>query len=133
AGLLPPVQFLPVIEGHPVAVELGEWVIDSALAEMERWRTEGLAIPDRVNIAAQQLKKVGLVERLSALLAAHPSIPPSRLELEVLESSALEDVALVSQVIRDCKKLGVSFALDDFGTGYSSLSYLKRLPVDVLK
>jgi diguanylate cyclase (GGDEF)-like protein/PAS domain S-box-containing protein len=133
AGLLPPVQFLPVIEGHPIAVELGEWVIDSALAEMERWRAEGLEIPVSVNIAAQQLQKVGFVERLSALLAAHPSIPPSRLELEVLESSALEDVALVSQVIRDCKKLGVSFALDDFGTGYSSLSYLKRLPVDVLK
>jgi diguanylate cyclase (GGDEF)-like protein/PAS domain S-box-containing protein len=133
AGLLPPVQFLPIIEGHPIAVDLGEWVIGSALDEMERWRAEGLDIPVSVNIAAQQLQKAGFVERLSAILSAHPQIPPSRLELEVLESSALEDVTFVSQVIRDCKKLGVSFALDDFGTGYSSLSYLKRLPVDVLK
>ncbi len=133
AGLLSPAQFLPIVEGHPIAVELGEWVIDSALCEMERWRAEGLEIPVSVNVAAQQLQKVGFVESLSALLAAHPSISPSSLELEVLESSALEDVALVSQVIRDCNKLGVSFALDDFGTGYSSLSYLKRLPVDVLK
>ena len=132
-GLLSPAQFLPIVEGHPIAIELGEWVIDSSLCELERWRAEGLEIPVSVNIGAQQLQKVGFVESLSALLAAHPGIPPSSLELEVLESSALEDVALVSQVIRDCKKLGVSFALDDFGTGYSSLSYLKRLPVDVLK
>ena len=67
------------------------------------------------------------------MLAAHPAIDPGRLEIEVLESSALPDMSQVSQVIHTCGKLGVSFALDDFGTGYSSLAFLKRLPVDVLK
>ena len=67
------------------------------------------------------------------MLCAHPTIDPARLEIEVLESSALTDMSQVSQVIHNCGKLGVSFALDDFGTGYSSLAFLKRLPVDVLK
>jgi diguanylate cyclase (GGDEF)-like protein/PAS domain S-box-containing protein len=132
-GLLPPIEFLPVVEGHPLVVEIGEWVIDNALTQMERWHAEGLDLPVSVNISAQQLQQANFVERLSALLVAHPGIDPSCLEIEVLESSALLDVSQVSQVIHDCGRLGVSFALDDFGTGYSSLSYLKRLPVDVLK
>jgi hypothetical protein len=86
-----------------------------------------------VNVDGLQLQEPRFVERLKELLAQHPDVQPSKLELEVLESSAFQDIAQVSEVIRACRKLGVSFALDDFGTGYSSLSYLKRLPVDVLK
>ncbi len=108
-------------------------MIGSALAHMERWREEGLDIPVSVNIDALQLQEPRFVDRLKELLATHPEIQPSKLEFEVLESSAFQDLAQVSDVIRACSKLGVSFALDDFGTGYSSLSYLKRLPVDVLK
>ena len=67
------------------------------------------------------------------MLAAHPQVRPADLELEVLETSALEDLAQVSQVIEACREIGVQFALDDFGTGYSSLTYLKRLPVAQLK
>ena len=74
-----------------------------------------------------------LYARLRELLAAHPGVLPGRLELEVLETSALEDLNRVSKVIEACRDIGVNFALDDFGTGYSSLTYLKRLPVDVLK
>ncbi len=132
-GLLLPQYFLPVVEGNLLVVELGEWVIGSALAHMERWREEGLDIPVSVNIDALQLQEPRFVDRLKELLATHPEIQPSKLEFEVLESSAFQDLAQVSDVIRACSKLGVSFALDDFGTGYSSLSYLKRLPVDVLK
>ena len=132
-GLLAPGAFLPVVEGHPVALEIGEWVIDTALAQMEAWAPCGLKIPVSVNISAQQLQQPDFPTHLRKLLAAHPSIDPSRLEIEVLESSALPDMAQVSQVIHTCGKLGVSFALDDFGTGYSSLAFLKRLPVDVLK
>jgi hypothetical protein len=79
------------------------------------------------------LQQTGFVDRLKDLLAEFPNISASHLELEVLESSALRDVAQVSEVIRACGQLGIAFALDDFGTGYSSLSYLKRLPVKVLK
>ena len=86
-----------------------------------------------VNISARQLKQDNFMTRLCETLAAHPNIMPSYLELEVLETSALDDITKASRLIDDCRKIGVSFALDDFGTGYSSLTYLKRLPVALLK
>jgi diguanylate cyclase (GGDEF)-like protein/PAS domain S-box-containing protein len=132
-GLLPPAMFLPVIEDHRLSVEVGDWVIESALTQMERWQAEGLHIPVSVNVSAQQLQQADFVEHLRALLATHPAIKPSSLELEVLETSALQDLIQISQVINGCREIGVLFALDDFGTGYSSLTYLKRLPVSVLK
>ncbi|MFZ2854117.1 MAG: EAL domain-containing protein [Rhodocyclaceae bacterium] len=132
-GLLPPVVFLPVIEDHPLAVEIGEWVIDTALSQMERWHADGLDIPVSVNIGARQLQQADFVMHLREILAAHPNVKPGYLELEVLETSALEDITRASQIIETCREIGVMFALDDFGTGYSSLTYLKRLPVTQLK
>jgi EAL domain-containing protein (putative c-di-GMP-specific phosphodiesterase class I) len=132
-GLLAPAQFLPVIEDHPLAVEVGEWVIDTALIQMEAWHAAGLDLPVSVNIGARQLQQGNFVERLQSILARHPRAKPANLELEVLETSALADMAQVSQVIADCASIGVQFALDDFGTGYSSLTYLKRLHVALLK
>jgi diguanylate cyclase (GGDEF)-like protein/PAS domain S-box-containing protein len=132
-GLLPPAVFLPVIEDHPLAVELGEWVIDSALTQMAQWQSTGLTLPVSVNVSARQLQQENFVERLRHLLAQHPQIQPASLELEVLETSALEDLVRVSQIIEACREIGVRFAIDDFGTGYSSLTYLKRLPVNQLK
>jgi diguanylate cyclase (GGDEF)-like protein/PAS domain S-box-containing protein len=132
-GLLPPAVFLPVIEEHPLAIDIGEWVIDTALSQLEAWHSVGLDIPVSVNICARQLQQANFVERLRGLLAAHPQVKPNCLELEVLETSALEDLAQVSQVISACREIGVMFALDDFGTGYSSLTYLKRLSVAQLK
>ncbi|HEY5292271.1 MAG TPA: EAL domain-containing protein, partial [Burkholderiales bacterium] len=132
-GLLPPAVFLPVIEDHGLAVEIGEWVIDAALAQMALWQTAGLDMPVSVNVGARQLQQAGFPQRLREILAAHPNVRPGDLELEVLETSALEDVAGVSQIIQACREVGVMFALDDFGTGYSSLIYLKRLPVTLLK
>jgi EAL domain-containing protein (putative c-di-GMP-specific phosphodiesterase class I) len=79
------------------------------------------------------LQQGNFVERLETILAKHPKVNPIWLELEVLETSALADMAQVSQVIEDCHQMGVRFALDDFGTGYSSLTYLKRLRVAILK
>lgn len=132
-GLLLPRAFLPVIEDHPLVVEISEWVIDSALTQMERWHAAGLDIPVSVNVAGRQLQEADFVERLRALLSAHPSIRHSALTLEVVETSALRDIERVSQILEDCRALGVSLALDDFGTGYSSLSHLRHLPADVLK
>lgn len=131
--LLLPAIFLPVIEDHQLAVEIGEWVIDTALTQMETWQANGLNIPVSVNVGARQLQQTNFVDRLRVVLLAHPTILSDRLELELLETSALEDVAGVSELIHTCRKLGVRFALDDFGTGYSSLTYLKRLPVALLK
>jgi diguanylate cyclase (GGDEF)-like protein/PAS domain S-box-containing protein len=132
-GLLAPAAFLPVIEDHPLAVAVGEWVIDTALTQIELWHAVGLEMPVSVNVGARQLQQSNFVTRLQAILAAHPQIDPSSLELEVLETSALGDIAQVSQVIGACAEIAVMFALDDFGTGYSSLTYLKRLGVTLLK
>ena len=132
-GLLAPGVFLPVIEDHPLAIELGEWVISTALAQIGRWKSDGMEMNVSVNVGAQQLQQVDFVARLRFLLAAHPDVLASHLELEVLETSALADMTQVEQVIEECRQLGVMFALDDFGTGYSSLTYLKRLRVGLLK
>ena len=132
-GLLLPAAFLPIIEDHPIAVELGEWVIQTALLQMSDWHRLGLDLSVSVNVGARQLQQNDFAERLATLLAAHPGLSPSRLELEILETSALEDVAKVSELMHACSKLGVGFALDDFGTGYSSLTYLKHLPAELLK
>ena len=131
-GLLPPAAFLPVIEDHPLAIAIGEWVIDTALTQMECWQAAGRELPVSVNVGARQLQQANFVERLRAILAAHPKVRPGDLELEVLETSALE-LAGASRVLDACRGFGVLFALDDFGTGFSSLTYLRRLPVDQLK
>jgi EAL domain-containing protein (putative c-di-GMP-specific phosphodiesterase class I) len=132
-GLLPPGMFLPVIEDHQLAVDLGDWVIESALSQMEAWQSSGLDLPISVNVSAFELQQPDFADRLAARLAKHPAIKPSNLELEVLETSALQDVVQASQVLKACRGLGVSISLDDFGTGYSSLSYLTRLPANILK
>jgi diguanylate cyclase (GGDEF)-like protein/PAS domain S-box-containing protein len=132
-GLMLPASFLPIVEDHSLAIEIGEWVIESALAQMETWQDQGFDIPVSVNVGAMQLQRADFVDRLRALLARHPRVKPSQLELEVIETSALRDVLQASLVLNACHKIGVTVALDDFGTGYSSLAYLKRLPANVLK
>ncbi len=132
-GRLTPESFLPVIEDHPLIDQIGAWVMEHTLAQLESWHAIGLNIPVSVNIAAHHLQQPDFADSLRALLAAHPIVRPGWLELEVLESSALHDVAEVSHVLGACREMGVSIALDDFGTGYSSLTYFKRLPVNTLK
>ncbi len=132
-GLLPPAEFLPLIEGSELDSRLGDWVLQQALTQMEAWRVLGLELSVSVNISGYHLQQAHFVQRLQELLAQHPALPPSALELEILETTALSDVALTSRIIEQCRHLGVAFSLDDFGTGYSSLTYLKRLPVDMLK
>ena len=132
-GLLYPGSFLPVLQGDTLAVELGEWVLATAVAQIETWKAHGLHIPVSVNVDGLHLQQPDFVPKLQALLDSHPLVQPGDLELEVLESSALDDIVTVSNVMRACGAMGVHFALDDFGTGYSSLTYLRRLPASVLK
>ncbi len=132
-GLLSPVAFLPVIENTELDIELGEWVLDQALSQLQAWHAQGLELSVSVNISAQHIQRPDFVAKLRSGLAAHPTVSPRYLALEILETAALEDLAHVSEVIRSCQKLGCDFALDDFGTGYSSLTYLKQLPVQILK
>lgn len=132
-GLLLPAEFLRPIENTELDIEIGDWVIATALAQADRWRNAGLDIEVSTNISAHHLESRGFAEKLRRQLALYPDLPPNRLQIEVLETVALKDIAIVRDVIEACRKLGVRFALDDFGTGYSSLSYLSSLPVDVLK
>jgi|GEM_PF-865841 diguanylate cyclase (GGDEF)-like protein/PAS domain S-box-containing protein len=132
-GLLAPAAFLSVAEDDAVSIEIGEWVIQTALAQMRAWRAQGLNLAVSVNIGARQLQSEDFAKRLKHLLTTHPDVPARDLQLEVLETSALEDLSHVGTVMNTCCAMGVSFALDDFGTGYSSLTYLKHLPAQTLK
>jgi diguanylate cyclase (GGDEF)-like protein/PAS domain S-box-containing protein len=132
-GLLQPSEFLPAIEGSDLSIALGDWVLQEALRQLTIWTKAGLQLAVSVNIAGNHLQNHGFAQRLGELLAAHPEVPPHCLELEVLETAALEDIANVASLFAQCREFGVSFSLDDFGTGYSSLTYFRRLPADVLK
>lgn len=132
-GYIPPVVLFADVQGHELETRIGEWVLNEALRQVEAWRDAGLDIPVSVNISGLHLQHPEFVSRLKDFLAAHPGVRRGRLELEVLEDSALEDIGRVSEVIDACDRIGVGFALDDFGTGYSSLTFLRRLPARALK
>ena len=111
-GLVSPGEFLPLIEGSELIVRLGDWVLDAALDQMSRWRSRGLDLAVSVNIAACHLQQADFLERLQAKLDAHPNVPSANLELEVVETAALEGVSRISTLIEDCRSLGVRFSLD---------------------
>jgi len=128
-----PGEFLPLIEHEDVIVRIGDWVIDEALREQARLRAAGHELTISVNIAARQLVRRQFAERLEAIVGEGCAGSVGRLEIEILESAALEDIGTVSSLIAGFQKRGIRFALDDFGTGYSSLVHLKRLAAGVLK
>ncbi|ERX00607.1 hypothetical protein Q078_01872 [Pseudomonas aeruginosa BL24] len=132
-GLLSPASFIPIIENHPLGIDVGKWTIEAALTQIEVWRKAGLHVPISVNIGARHLLQPDFIMHLRGMLSRHPGAQPQDLELEILETSAVEDFVQVSQSMALCERMGLRFALDDFGSGYSSLTYLKRLPAYLLK
>lgn len=132
-GVVPPAQFLPLIEHTGLSARVGDHVLAQALDQLEAWQDLGLDLSVSVNITARHLQEPDFAQRLGELLARHARPLGPRLELEVLETAALTDIGFTSAVLERCARLGVRWALDDFGTGYSTLTYLKRLPVQVLK
>ncbi len=132
-GLLSPAQFLPLIENHRLIVEIGDWVIYQALTQLTLWQAEGVHLPISVNVSAMQIQQADFLDRLQSVMAAFPTLQPHSLQLEILETSALDDIDQVARFIAQCDALSVDFSLDDFGTGYSSLTYLKRLPIPIVK
>ncbi|MBQ0929069.1 EAL domain-containing protein [Ideonella alba] len=131
-GLLAPGDFLPQIDDAELIESVGDWVIEQALSQLDAWHAAGQRLPVSVNIAGRHLQQRDFIDRLQAAQARHPAVA-GLLALEVLETTALEDIVRTARVIDDCRALGVSVALDDFGAGYSSLSYLKRLPIELIK
>ena len=132
-GLLLPGAFLPQVEHHDLIVEIGEWVIRQALAQIAAWDRDGLAVSVSVNVAARQLMREDFVDGIRCCLNDYPEVPPGRLELEILESAARENTLHVRGVIEACRELSVGFALDHFGTGYDSFFSLRDIPAETLK
>lgn len=132
-GLLPPSEFLSHIHGSDLEQPVGEWVIRTALQQAQAWNRSGKFIAISVNISAAHLMRPNFRTYLESCLRAFPAVEPRQLELEILETAAIDDMDLAIEILKCCRDLGVTLALDDFGTGYSSLTYLRRLPVDTLK
>jgi len=136
-GLLAPAHFLPLVETTGLAVQIGDWVIEQALAQTAAWQREGVnggkGLPVSVNVGARQLRRHDFPQRLQELVQRQPPEVAHLLHLDVLESDALAETVATQALIQRCLGLGVGIALDDFGAGYSRLSSLKRLPVDTLK
>jgi diguanylate cyclase (GGDEF)-like protein/PAS domain S-box-containing protein len=132
-GLLQPADFLPVIESSDLECKLGRWVLGAALDQLHEWEKAGVSMEISINISARHLQSPDFVAELKSKLGQYPKLEHGRLQIEVLETAALEDTSQTFEIIRECRDLGVSFALDDFGTGYSSLVYLRRLGADTLK
>jgi len=136
-GLLAPAHFLPQLEATGLAVQVGDWVIEQALAQAATWRREGLnggrGLPVSVNVGARQLNRTDFPQRLQELLQRQDAGLARLLNIDVLESDALSETDATQALIQRCVHLGVGIALDDFGAGYSHLASLKRLSVDTLK
>ncbi|MGZ4999101.1 MAG: two-component system response regulator, partial [Methylomonas sp.] len=132
-GLLPPSAFLGEIAGTDLEIAVGKWVLGAALKHLENWRKMGLNITVSINVSPDHLLHPNFTGMLKEHLARHIQLPARALELEILETAALEDIGKVSKVMKECMELGIGFALDDFGTGYSSLTYLKALSAQTLK
>jgi diguanylate cyclase (GGDEF)-like protein/PAS domain S-box-containing protein len=133
-GLASPAQFIPLAEETGLIVPIGQWVVETACAQLKRWegdnRTRHLQLS--VNVSARQFRQGDFVFRVQEALEASGA-NPARLKLELTESMVHENVADTIARMNALKCLGVGFSMDDFGTGYSSLSNLKRLPLDQLK
>jgi diguanylate cyclase (GGDEF)-like protein len=132
-ALVPPGQFIPVLEESGMIVEVGRWALNRAVADARRWIEGGLAVPRiAVNVSALQLRRQDFVDMVREALAGGGDAPV-KLELEITESVIMADFNTHVRTLAALRELGVSIAIDDFGTGYSSLDYLSRLPVDSLK
>ncbi len=131
-GLVPPGQFIPLLEDTGMILEVGAWAIRRAILDHEAWLRAGL-VPPRiaVNVSQIQLRQAGFVESVREAIGKGPQ--PAALDLEVTESLLMEDVEANVRKLAELRDLGVNVAIDDFGTGYSSLAYLAKLPIRALK
>ena len=132
-GLVPPGDFIPVIEELGLVVDVGDWVLREASRQLKHWHKNKVRVPKvSVNISARQFSDGQLGTRIATILE-ETNLPPACLELELTESILMREVDEAMQILASLKNLGLSIAVDDFGTGYSSLNYLKQFPIDVLK
>ncbi|NQY25995.1 MAG: EAL domain-containing protein [Piscirickettsiaceae bacterium] len=133
-GLIPPLDFLPLIEGTDLEIQVGGWVINEALQQLDSWQHQGIKLEVSINVSSHHLQSDAFFDQLNEAMDNHPSVDSQDLQLEILESSALGDLEAISGIIKSCQHvLGVNVALDDFGTGYSSLTHMKNLSANIIK
>ncbi|MCF3961217.1 putative bifunctional diguanylate cyclase/phosphodiesterase [Streptomyces fuscigenes] len=131
-GQVPPDEFIAIAESSGLMPHLTEYVLETALAQVARWRSQGLMVPVAVNVSPRDVHTPGFAGAVAARLARH-GVPPSALQLEITEHVLLEDPQRAADTLAGLTAHGVKMSLDDFGTGYSSLVHLRRLPVSELK
>ena len=132
-GPVSPVEFIPIAEEMRLILEIGEWVLRTACAQCKRWLEAGLP-PVRmgVNVSGHQIRERTLLANVKLALQ-DTGLDPGHLELELTESTIMQDDEATTSAVWELNEMGVGLALDDFGTGYSSLSYLRRFPIDRVK
>jgi diguanylate cyclase (GGDEF)-like protein len=132
-GLVSPADFIPVAEYTGLIVPIGGWVLREACRQARIWLDGGVGRPHvAVNLSAQQFRRSDLLGSITAVLE-ETGLPAHCLELEITESTIMEDVEAAVATMHGLHELGIRLSIDDFGTGYSSLNYLKRFPIDTLK
>jgi diguanylate cyclase (GGDEF)-like protein len=132
-GMVSPAEFIPLAEETGLINPLGEWVLRTACAQMQEWMTAGLpSMRIAVNLSVKQLLQKNFAAIVEQVLA-DTGLPARLLELEITESTLMENAQDTLEALHRLRSLGVRLSIDDFGTGYSSLSYLKRFPVDIIK
>ncbi len=132
-GLLPPSEFVPILEETDLIVPVGEWVLREACRQLSSWAADGIEpLPVAVNISARQFRMRKL-ERAVERILKEEKVDPSLLELELTESLLMQDPEEAVETLASLERFGVRLAVDDFGTGYSSLAYLRRFPISALK
>ena len=132
-GLVPPGQFIPVLEETGLIHHVGRWALQQAIADYLRWKRAGLPVqPIAVNVSSLQLRSPGFIAEIQQLVGIDPAAA-SGLQLEITESMVMQDIRQGISTLQAIREMGVTVALDDFGTGFSSLSYLSKLPLNMLK
>lgn len=133
-GFVAPSDFIPLAEETGLIVPIGLWVLERACEQIKAWeaRPETAHLILAVNVSAKQFQQQDFVETVCEIVQRH-GINPARLEIELTESTILDNVEATTEKMHELKKLGIAFSMDDFGTGYSSLAYLQRLPLNQLK
>ncbi|HJW26692.1 MAG TPA: EAL domain-containing protein [Rhodocyclaceae bacterium] len=132
-GLVSPARFIPLAEEIGLIVPIGEWVLETACAQLRAWQKAGEGhLRMAVNLSARQFRQNDLGQSVHRILQRTGVLPDS-LELEITESMLMQNIQKGSAMLRELRHQGVRLAIDDFGTGYSSLNYLKRFPISTLK